>query len=205
MKVSDLVNHLRQDVLRDTAQPFLFPDALLLRYINEGVATFARRTHCLVDEYTLETERDTRSYTLPKGTVFIRQASINDVYLTPFTRRAKPYIFPGKPVAYTCDTAYSSISFYPMPDDVYEVILERVYTPSNLVLSSTIPLEDDWALRIADFVAYRALMNNDADGTQTVSAAGFKAEWELAVRDAKRFYARKAMGENPQAQPRKWT
>jgi len=205
--VIDLVEHLRNHVLRDVPSPQLFEDDLLVMGLNDAHKRFARTTHCYVDTLeTLNTVAGTRLYALPENTIFLREILCDGRYLAPYTRRAKaPVGFSGRPLAYSTDTSQRNIRVYPQPDDVYTLELERAVTPETLDIDAVIPLDDEWAYLLCLWAAYRALRNNDPDGSQTIAAKDFYGEWGLHLRQAKIEFTRRAMGDNPQAQPRNWT
>lgn len=205
MNVIDLFDHLRIEVLRDSAKPYLFSDDALLRYLNEGYRLFARKTHYFTDEVEVVTTDGVARYDLPKGTVHVRQVEIDGRWLTPFTRRAKPRMMEGRPLSYSTDTAQRSLKLWPRPDQAYSVNIERAHLPADLTLSSEIDLPDDWALLLGEWVTYRALRNNDPDGSNTVAATHFWEQWQIGLRDAKRDITQLAMGDAPSAQPQQWT
>ena len=205
--VLELLDHTRNEVLRDVVGPFLFSEDALLRYLNEGYKLFARHTHCFVDDLeTLTTVAGTARYLLPADTIYVRQVSLGNTYLTPYTRRAKPSLgLSGKPRAYTTDARHKHIKLYATPDDVYELELERAVSPEFVDQSDDVELDFEWAYMLPQWIAYRALSTNDPDGSNTVAAQGFYQNWGTGLREAKMDFARQAMGDNPSAQPRKWT
>lgn len=207
VSVLEILDHTRNEVLRDVVGPFLFSDESLLRFLNEGYKLFARHTHCFIDELeTLTTVAGTARYDLPVDTIFLRQAFIENRPLTGYTRRAKPNMgLTGKPRAYTTDARHKVVKLYPTPDDVFEVELHRAVSPALVDQSSDIELDYEWALLLPHWVAYRALSNNDPDGSNTVAAQGFYQSWGVGLREAKMDFTRQAMGDNPSAQPRSWT
>lgn len=206
MEVSELLDHTRSHVLRDVPAPQLFGDAAMLAYLNEGYKIFARTTHCFVTMNQLELESGENTYALPDGTVHVRQV-MNDKgrFLAPFTRRAKPKQFVGRPGAYSTDNRHRQIRFWPTPDADYTYIIEYAHLPEQVEDGDEIDLDYDHALLLAQWIAYRCLMNNDPDGSETISADTFHAAWLVGLRDAKMDYTRMAMGDNPSAQPRSWT
>ena len=205
MKVIDLIEHLRTDVLRDAAKPYLFSDDALLMYGNEGLNRFARATHYFTDEVEINASADVARYDLPKGTIHVRQVQIDGRWLTPFTRRAKPAGSVGRPSSYSTDPAQRGLKLWPRPDSSYLLAIERAYAPQKLELDDEIPLPDEWAMLLGEWIVYRALRNNDPDGSNTVSATGFWEQWKLGLRDAKREVTQMSMGDQPSAQPQPWT
>lgn len=202
--VDDLVTHLRDHVLRDTPQPWLFDDELLLRLINEAYKVFARRTHYFVRDSELYTIAGVKSYNLPKDCIYLRSVEIDNRYLDSFTRRAKPRAWEGRPAAYSTDTAHDKVRFWPVPDEQYVATIVFAHTPKSVAAGDNLLLPDEWALALADYVAFRALRNNDPDGSATIPANDFFETWNMSVSSAKAQVIRQSTGENPSAQPRKW-
>lgn len=204
----ELVLHVQEETLRDFANPVLFSESGLRRYMQEAFHLFCRHTHYFTELREFFLVAGERCHTLPANTLHIRQVFYPEsgVYLTPFTRRAKPAAFIGRPQAYSTDSAQRVLRVYPAPDVDYIVELDRAYIPTlNCSTNVEIGLPDDYCLLLGDWMAYRALNNNDPDGSQTVSAELFRAKWASDLRDAKVEVIRRAMGDNPSAQPRKWT
>lgn len=205
--MSELLDHLRIEVLRDVPQPHLYTEDALVRALNEAYQKFARHTHLFVDEQSLTLTAGERFYPLPTQprTLFVRQVLYNDRYLTPFTRRGKPKQFSGPPAAYSTDTRYKHIRIYPEPDAAYEIDIVRAYAPEQVSSTGVFDLPYEWALLLTDWAAYRVLVNNDPDATAAVSPEPFLNAWLAGLRSAKQEVIRMAMGDNPSAQPRSWT
>jgi len=203
--VDDLVSHIRDHVLRDTPQPWLFDDAVIIRFINEGYKLLARHTHFQIDDSIIYTVSGIKAYSLPKRCIYLREV-VDDqgCYLTPFTRRAKPRVWSGRPSAYSTDVAHSKLKLVPIPDDQYQLSIVYAEVPETVSAGDDLLIPDDWALALGDYVAYRALRNNDSDGSATVPAEGFFVTWREFVRDAKAQVTREAMGADASAQPRAW-
>lgn len=205
--VLEILDHTRNEVLRDVVGPYLFSDEALLRFLNEGYKLFARRTHCFIDELeVITTVAGTARYDLPADTIYLRQAFLEGFPLTNYTRRAKPNMgLSGKPRAYTTDTKHKTVKLYPTPSDVFEIELHRAVTPPVVDQSGNVELDYEWAFLLPHWIAYRALNNNDPDGSNTIPAKQFYQNWGVGLREAKMDFTRQAMGDNPSPQPRSWT
>lgn len=203
--VSVLLDHLRNEVLRDIPQPQLYSEDALVRGLNEAYQKFARQTHIFVDEQPLTLTPGDRFFELPPQTIFVREVWFDGGYLTPFTRRAKPKQLIGPPRAYSTDTGHRRIRLYPEPDDTYEVEIHRAFAPAAIDAQGSVDLDDEWAFLLTDWAAYRALVNNDPDATASVSPEPFLNSWLAGMRSAKQEVIRESMGDNPSAQPRSWT
>lgn len=205
--VAELLDHTRAHILRDAVAPVLFSDDSLVQHMNDAYKRFARRTHCFVDlDAVITTVAGTHLYDLPEDTIYLREAFCDDRHMTPYTRRAKPSrILNGRPVAYTTDAPQRTVRLYPTPDKEYQIALERAVTPATIDIDSEIDLDDEWAYLLCQWVAYMALSNNDPDGSRTIEAEDFYKRWGVGLREAKMDFTRQWMGDNPSAQPRKWT
>jgi hypothetical protein len=95
---------------------------------------------------------------------------------------------------------------YPVPDDVYEVRLIVARKPlKSLVTSKDVPeIDDEYHISLCDFAAWRALNNNDPEGSNMAAAKEFRASWDLTIRDVRRDMARMRLGVKPQARAN-WT
>lgn len=206
MTAQDVIDHTRLHVLRDVRSPPLFDEETLLAFLNEGYSNFARFTHAIIDHSaTITTVAGTARYDLPAETLHVRGVSAPTYHLCPYTRRARPRTLQGRPVAYTTDGSRTTIQFYPIPDDVYTLTLERAVDAPTLGFDGTLALPDVWALLHAQWIAYRALQNNDADGSKMIPGMPFFQNWSRGIVEAKRELARLRMGDSPSAQPRSWT
>lgn len=206
MLVTELVDHVRTEVLRDIQSPQLFSNEALVAYLNEGLAHMARKTHVFTDQFELTTVGGQRRYDLETTTIFVISATYpNGRALAPFTRRVKPYIWTGRPTAYSMDSAQRRMTLHPTPDDEYELLITRAIKPDALMEASEIPLPDDQAMLLGEWMTYRALRNNDPDGSDTVAADQFYESWLEGLRDMKREGVRFLVGDNPSAHPRRWT
>ena len=206
VSVEELLEHIRNDVLRDVAQPYLFSDESLMHYLNEGYKLFARHTHCFIDHEELETEQGVRLYPLPKRIIYVRQVWWEYRPLAPFTRRSRLHFgLAGRPAAFTTDSGHKKLHVHPTPDGMYELTIQCAVSPELLEPGDEIDLEHEWAMLLPNWVAYRALGNNDPDGSNTVAAREFYQQWGLGLKEAKVDFTRQANTDNPSAQPRRWT
>jgi hypothetical protein len=217
MNLGDLRGHLRAEVLRDTALPQLWSDSELTTYLNEAYVAFCRRTHLLVDAEsdftTFDTVAGTARYALDPRVLRINRAGIlgTDNYqeLDTGTRHQIPVTHRGgRPVAFTTQTGIdvgtpgaAQILFYPIPDDVYTVVMEVARKPlSPLAAAADEPeIDEDYHLALCDYAAWRALSNNRPEGANMQAARPFREAFDLIVRDAKRNIALLRAGHHPRA------
>lgn len=206
MMVLDLIAHVRNEMLRDIPAPHIFSDDALTMYLNEGLAHMARHTHLFVDEVELETVPGERKYNTPPGTIHVQNVmNERGIALANFSRKTNPRRFSGTPSAYSTDAGQHRIILTPTPDDVYLLTINRAYRPERVANADELPVGDDHALLLAEWMMYRSLRNNDPDGSATVEANIYHDAWQMGLRDLKREVIRYTAGDNPTAQPRSWT
>ena len=204
MRVLSLLDTVRSDVLRDSVSPFLFSQESLLLYANEGYQQLARRTHYFRDRTSLAVEAGKAVYDLPVNTIFIHQVWLGNWRLEHLTRQHQPAPVAGKPRAYSTDVPTNKLILYPTPDTADSLSIHRVYKPDELTLGGTIDMPSEWAVPLQDWIAYRALRNNDPDGSDTIAADKFWESWEVHVRDVKRAVMAEDAGAMASAQPVRW-
>lgn len=224
MTLSELLGHLRCNVLRDTAQPQLWSDTELIRYLNLAQVEFCRRTFALTDGSssftTFNTVAGDGAYLLDKRIVFIAEAwtvgrdnpddvtEITSVHpLRDGARGQVPVsVHKGRPACWTAQIGTGMIRLHPVPDDVYEVQMIVSRKPlRDMADAKDIPeIDEEYHIPLCDFAAWRALTNNDPEGANMSSAKEFRAAWDLTIRDVRRDMARMRLGPKPQARAN-WT
>lgn len=83
MTLADLLDELRNTILRDIAAPFLWQDGTLVRYIDDAQRRFARRTLCLRDKTTpdatqITLETGVESYALHPSVIAVLSARYHE-------------------------------------------------------------------------------------------------------------------------------
>lgn len=218
MTLAELRAHTRTALLRDEAEPYLWTDAELDRYLNEGYRLFAIRTHCFVSHdaefCTFETAQGEYVYALDSRIVQVNELYVvtgdappNRQLLVDHTRRQQPYYtFTGKPNCYVMQVAAHHVRLSPVPDDVYTIEMVCAHKPIEQLTSDGVvcALPEEYELALCDYAAHRALRNNDPEKANMASSKDFFAEWERQVRDAKRDFAVKRAGADAQAR-NNWT
>src|SRR3990167_2160559 len=204
MTGAELLAYTRTDVLRDAATPYLWSDALIYRRLSEAQEIHARRTYSIVDETTtLTTEADVAVYANEDTTLFILSATLStsSADLSNYTRKAIPshlLTSIGEPRIYTLDEATNKIRLYPVPDAIYTVNLRIARLPTAAITTISTPeIQARYHLDLAEYVAWRCLMDNDVDGQANKAAERQRADWEQRVSDAKRELYRMQLGSNP--------
>ena len=189
---SELISDTR-DLLLDTVKPYLWSDAIILKFLNEAETQFCVRTHALLQfDVSLSISLGSAVYSLPANVLQVVGAKVSTATapLKPVTAESIEFIFgttQDEPRAYSTDAGYQYITFYPAPDADYDVTLVCAITPENAIEENTeasIPLEFQHLL--CDFSAYKCFTMPDADGGNPETARECNQRWFEGVRDAKR-------------------
>lgn len=194
MTLSDLIDVLRRQMLRDYAEPSLWSDPELTRHLNEAQVLFARHTHILRDDEPpvaeIVTEPGVARYELDPAVIHVV-----DVWddtgrsLRPLSRKDLPRMpGNGRPRAFTADAGAHQLRVAPPPDEAYTLNMLVARKPLD-------PLEEpedepeipeEYHADLCLYAAWKALMNNGPEGSDQASADQFHAEWKLRLRDVKR-------------------
>lgn len=220
MNLQELMNHLRCNTLRDAAQPYLWSDKELLGYLNEAEALFATRTHILSDDddpiTTFDTVAGQSAYALDPTIVYVSELGLvidngsGDLTYRELCDRTRKQLgnnfSQGMPKKYNLQVARHKVRFYPVPDDVYTVQMVVARKPlsklSNGLDTPEIPEEHHTTL--TNYAAWKALSNNDPEGSNMAAAAAQLAMWDLVIRDVKRDMGRLRSGAHPRVRAN-WT
>lgn len=205
MNVEQLLEHVRERYLRDEEPPYLWPAPELLKYLNEAETIFARRTHVLSDDEsdftTLTTTAGMARYALDTRVIYVSEVyDANGFLLRNVTRGKLPRSpYEGKPRMYTLDASMQSIRFGPMPDDAYEFQLTVARKPLQPLATKYDEPEipEEYHLALCDYVAYKALRNNDTEASNTTAAENFRIDWEKWLVEAKRSAYHLRAGNSP--------
>jgi hypothetical protein len=220
MTLGELMGHLRCNILRDESSPYLWSDNELLRYLNEAQSIFARRTHSITDDYsdftTFETVAGQQSYALDERIVFVAEMGVvttNDNDELSYcdlpdrtrTQLRNSYI-KGKPQLHNLQVASHKVRFYPVPDDVYTIVMMVARKPLNKLASvKDVPeINEDYHLALCDYAAAKSLANNDPEKANMAASKDFMDSWSKVIRDVKRDMARLRAGNSPKARAN-WT
>lgn len=198
MTLAELLLHTRKVILRDYVQPYLWADEELIRYFAEGEAKFARHTHCLVSDDNelsqLELQAGVASYPLSPDIIHVYDMHNEEgVPLRALPRSRAPHmVAEGSPRSFSTGRGSNTVRVYPTPDDAYVVTMLVAHLPIEKLsvdadqeyAEPTIP--EEYHLHLSLYAAYKALLNNDPEGSNTTAAADFYAQWMEALREAKR-------------------
>lgn len=211
MKLSELVQELRCNILRDTSSRVTsvddpgniagetgWSDAALVRYINDAERTFARRTFCLVDSVGPLTEVELIAgqslYSLPRQVIRVLGVTVQGCALVEHS--GLPEAGRGgvsdRPMYYGQDEQTQHLTLYPAPAERYEgsarlrvARYPRVeLTLQELDREPEIPYE--YHLDLLEWAAWRALRNHDVEVENFGKANGHKAAFNDAVLECQR-------------------
>lgn len=224
----DLVTHLRVDLLRDTALPYLWSEDFLYRMLNEAQRQFARKTYSIIDTIEIETELPTTDvegnavgvpvYELPVHVLFVFSVqNSNGRPLRNWTRRRIPNFNVtgvGSPQAYSMDDNIRHIRFFPPPDGyggtagaagIHTFEARVALRPTADIEEDTEPqIPEEYHMDLCDFVAWKALTLPDEDGQNLAIAKEFKGAWLDRISAAKADIYQRMMGADARA-TQDWT
>ena len=176
-----------RDVLQDKAAPYMWSDATLIAYWNEGKSKFSLDTHYFTRKTeTIDLISDEDTYELPLDTRFIYSVRIGDRVLVQATiSQLAVQSDSADVVAYVLDAQPGYITFYPMPkeDAVANMIIAG--EPEDLdiaALTAEVDMPKQFLLAPCEWVYYRCYGHNDADGANPQAS-------ELALKRFQRFTA----------------
>jgi hypothetical protein len=201
MTGQDLLDYTRKYLLRDKNTPPLFPDELLVRYLDEGQQRLVERTHSYVEaDRTVEITTGETLYPLDDDIAFVYQVRLDGFYnnLIDVTESWTP-TDTGlmRPNRFITDTATQSIRFYPAPDMDYTAILRVAKLPAAITLDNLddeLELKERYQLIIADWAAYRCWGNDDVDGRNDGAAVNALAKFNMGMNEVKRNEYRQRTG-----------
>ncbi len=192
MKLEELLDYTVKDVLRDTRTPRLFPDRLVVNYLDEAQQRVAQKTHSFVEAYReLSLTAGEDVYPLDDDIAYVYAARLDgqrDNLIT-VTESWTPYDSgPSKPTRYMTDTETQSIRFYGVPDAAYTVILRVARLPETLSLdrlTADVEIKERYQLALADWAAFRCFSNDDVDGRDDGAAEKALARFNMVVGEFK--------------------
>ena len=201
MTGQDLLDYTRKHLLRDKNTPPLFPNDLLVRYLDEGQQRLVERTHSYVEaDREVELSTGETLYPLDADIAFVYQVRLDGFYnnLIDVTESWTP-TDTGlmRPNRFMTDTETQSIRFYPAPDMAYTAILRVAKLPAAITLDNLddeLELKERYQLIVADWAAYRCWGNDDVDGRNDGAAVNALAKFNMGVNEVKRNEYRQRTG-----------
>ena len=206
MTLQELLDYTRKHVLRDVQQPYLFPDELVIAYLDEGNKKVATRTHHFVTATReLSLDAGENVYPLDEDIVYVYSVRLDGYHgwLTLSTEDwTKDDGTVSRPLRYTLDRETQTVRFHAIPDQAYTALLRCAVLPATLsedALSADVEIQDRFRLTPADWAAYRCFGNDDVDGRNDQAAANALARFNMAVGENKRDEYRLKFGHNARA------
>jgi len=213
----ELLSHLGGHLLRDRKTSVtggvnepLWPDSVLIRYLNKAETLFARRTFCLIDATTaavtqISVVANTTQYALHPSVLKVLSARLDGMITELIhvshsemhpgnTYRAYPWpdlttFPPGMPRLYSTQESTGLIEFGPVPDGSYTAHLRVARTPITAMsldaLTATPEIPEMYHFDICDYAAYLALTEPEVDGYAPEHAATFLNRFNDNVRMAR--------------------
>jgi hypothetical protein len=193
MTGNDILDHTRKYVLRDFSVPPLFPDSLVLSYLDEAQQRVATRVHTFVTS-TREVSISAGEYLydLDEDIVHVYSARLDGI-VDPLTTSTESWTpndtTVSRPSRYTTDTETQTLRVYPIPDAAYTLILRVARLPQTLTLDNLddeLEISPRYQLALADWAAYRCFSNDDVDGRNDGAAEKALARFNMAIGEYKR-------------------
>jgi hypothetical protein len=191
MTGSELIDHTRF-LVDDRAEPQLWPDSLILRYLQEAESLFCRMTHVYVtDDTVIKTVAGQNKYEMPSNVLRVIGAVTANNKLAEMYDRAIVIVNQdrtGEPKGYSTGLSPDRIVFYPVPDAEYEVTITAASLPDYPLRenSACMVVPNQYQFSLADYAAYRLLTSHDIDEMSQTLADKYERRWQEGLRDAKR-------------------
>ena len=202
MTADEILRFTRYNKLRDRAAPSLWSDETLLRYLNEGQNRFCAQTDYFIEadrEATISSGDENVSLDADIQMVYsVRLEGYENTRLQPSTEGWTPdCTYTARPSRYTLERATNTMRLYPIPDTDYTALLRVAVQPTPLSLDdldSECDLPDDMLLVVADWAAFKAFSEDDADGRNDGAAEKALARYNEGMNRFKRDNYRLRMG-----------
>lgn len=205
------IDHIRRHLLRDKAVPPLWPDELLLLYLNEAVTLFAKGVYSSTvnQNYDIDLSAGEADYALPEEVLHILSGRIESLGgdMGNYTHRVIPshlLTVTGQPVIYALDESAQSMRVYPVPDKDYVMRIRAAVLPPAFAAADNIPIPGAYHLRLSEYVVAQCLSNNEIEAVTPELAAVYESRWGRTLVEAKRDIYRFRMGSNA-AVRQNWT
>lgn len=195
MELTDLLAAVR-DEIADQAEPHLWSDETITKYLNEGENEFCRKTGILVDDtITFNTVAGTSTYSLratyPRviRVLGVKQGS-TDLLSRQRGANLKQHLdttSQGQPTVFSTYLAPTSVTLYPTPDAVYTITCLCTVRPTYPIEDMLEPtIDEEFHYALVNYASYKCLITNDVDGSQIGTAETFKQMWYEYIRDINR-------------------
>lgn len=230
MNITELLNELRVNILRDVSDldtvddaelqaSYLWTDATLVEYINQGYYRLAKQAYLIRDKSTAEVcditlETGVEEYDLHPSIVTVYSARIGNRHLqrsshSPLTGANPDIAFryptemttpPGNPWVFTTDEENGTIRLFPAPAAefngqtlnlrVARLPLAKLALPEGEENPVVPEIREEYHMHILEWAAWLALRNNDTDAENLIRARSFRASFRDFVEEAKQQHKR---------------
>lgn len=193
------VKAFREETM-DEVQPYLWSDALILRYLDEAQTAFCRETEGLEDQIVVTVAAGIPAVRLPMKVRKIRAAYLEG---SPYGLKLisieeagadgmAPGV-PGVPRVLVMGGRIGTAQVVPAPLEDTRIVLDVFRLPDERIESMTDELEVDevYAPTLMHYALYRAYSRPDPDTMDRVRADYFREQFELEVLRARREQGRR--------------
>jgi len=192
MTVDELVAFVRENLLDDTVEPYLWSDDVLTTLAFEAEREACRRGDLLIDNinHSFVTQENVAEYSMSSQVIRPIKMDITDGSTTITLARMNLGNAPplsdvkGLPqqYVYVNDT---TIRLYPIPDKEYQVsVIASVYPPSDAV---DFTIDSQYHLALAYYVAGYALLKEDSEAYDPNQASLYLSIFDNKFGDSKTF------------------
>jgi hypothetical protein len=203
MDKDEIVAAVREETA-DTVAPYLWSEAVILRYLDQGEKEFCRYTGVLIDggiRFSTKSGKSSYQITGFTGDKILRVLGVKagDTILT--RMRGSPLkafwdTNTSEPKYFSTHYNMKDIVLYPVPDDVYSMTVLASVSPDGTILQNNGPyIPEEYHEVLVYYAAYKCLITNDADGNNVGTAEQFKDLWYEELREIKRSFYRGRAGD----------
>lgn len=184
----------------DEAEPFLWSDTLILRYLDEAQTAFCRETEGLEDQIVVTAAAGSPTVRLPAKVRKIRAARLEglprELELMSVEEAGAWGMVPGAPGVpriLVMGGRAGTVQVVPVPQEDTRIVLDVFRLPNGRVESMGDELEVDevHAPTLMHYALYRAYSRPDPDAMDRVRADYFREQFELEVLRARREQGRR--------------
>lgn len=193
MDAATVVGHFRDEVV-DTEQPYLWSDALVLRYLNEAQIQLCRDTEGIEGVMSLQVPAGQAQVTLDRRILKIRAARLPDRSVSVLSPEETADWRPstGVPRALIVRSR-TKVEVWPVPTEDTVITLDVFRLPLNPVEDPSDELEVDeiHETGLLHFMMYRAYARPDADTMDRTKSEFFRNEFALYCAKAQKEQGRR--------------
>lgn len=187
MAIADLITELREDILDDAVQnPQLCTDAQLTRYAKEAIKELCTRASVLIKDTTVAVVAATAEYSI---NAYIRQiyTAKNALEDFPLCQATADELTIKSGRAWRLNTGTPThfirenhkITLYPTPILNDTLTIKATHIPATADYEADLALIDSsYHKTLLYYMAYKALLTNDADAGLQAKAADYMALFE---------------------------